>query len=283
MTDEGIGWRFLHSKRWIGYFALLLVFSVACVWLGNWQFDRRAQARAEIERIDNNYDAEPRPLSELIPDPASFDEDSLKWHPVELRGTYSDETFLARNRPGAAGVGSDLIHAFHTTDGAVFFIDRGWVPVAGVDPVPNDLPQPPSGEVTVIARLRAGEPQLDGRTTAGNSVASIDLPELAQLSASSGVVYTGAYGQLVNEQPPSETGVLPPRPERDEGPHLSYALQWYVFILIAAIGVAYAARQEYRNLNAGNESVLREDERRARRKRRRGPTDAEEEDALLDG
>jgi len=283
VTDGGVGWRFLHSKRWIGYFALLLIFSVACVWLGNWQFDRRAQARAEIERIDNNYDAEPRPLSELLPDPASFDEDSLKWHPVELRGTYGDETFLARNRPGAAGVGSDLIHAFHTTDGAVFFIDRGWVPVAGADPVPNNLPQPPSGEVTVIARLRAGEPQLDGRTTAGNSVASIDLPELAQLSASSGVVYTGAYGQLVSEQPPGETGVLPPRPERDEGPHLSYALQWYVFILIAAIGVAYAARQEYRNLNAGNDSVLREDERRARRKRRRGPTDAEEEDALLDG
>lgn len=55
-----------------------------------------------------------------------------------------------------------------------------------------------------------------------------------------------------------------------------------MFILIAAIGVAYAARQEYRGLNAGDASVLREDARRSERRRRRQPSDADEEDALLD-
>jgi len=147
--------------------------------------------------------------------------------------------------------------------------------------VPADLPNPPKGDVTVTVRMRASEPTIQGRSSVGNSVASIDLPELARLSGTADVAVTGAYGQLVTETPATETGVLAARPERDEGPHLSYALQWYVFILIAGIGVAYAARQEYRGLNAGGESVKREDARRAERKLRRGPSDAEEEDALL--
>ena len=44
-TDTQHGWSFLRSRRWLGYFALFIVFSIACVWLGNWQFERRAEAR----------------------------------------------------------------------------------------------------------------------------------------------------------------------------------------------------------------------------------------------
>lgn len=280
-TDQQQGWSFLRSRRWLGYFALFLVFSIVCVWLGNWQFERRAEARSEIARIDANYDAAPLPLSDVISAPQAFDEDAHKWQPVELQGKYIGETYLARNRPGPQGVGSNLINAFETSEGATFFVDRGWVAVAGADEVPADLPNPPKGDVTVTVRMRASEPTIQGRSSVGNSVASIDLPELARLSGTADVAVTGAYGQLVTETPATETGVLAARPERDEGPHLSYALQWYVFILIAGIGVAYAARQEYRGLNAGGESVKREDARRAERKLRRGPSDAEEEDALL--
>ncbi len=283
-ADRPIGWSFLWSRRWIGYFSLLVLFSIACVWLGNWQFERRAEARAEIARIDANYDADPAPLEQLLPDPANFDEDALKWHPVELRGRYVGESYLARNRPGPQGVGSNLVQAFETAEGSVFFIDRGWVPVSGTSEVPADLPAAPEGEAVVLARLRAGEPEIAGRSSAGRSLASIDLPELARLSGQGGEqVYTAAYGQLVSEQPAAPTGALAQRPERDEGPHLSYALQWYVFILIAVIGVGYAARQEYRGFNADGESVRREDRRKAERDRRRGPSDADEEDALLDG
>lgn len=282
-TEYQPGWSFLRSRRWLGYFSLLLVFSIVCVWLGNWQFERRAEARAEIARIDANYDAAPLPLAEAFTDPASFNVDEHKWQTVEMHGEYIGDTYLARNRPGPNGVGSNLIQAFQSDDGSVLFIDRGWVPVSGTDELPTGLPDAPSGEVTVQARLRASEPMIMGRSSAGHSVASINSAELARLSGVKGLVYTGAFGQLVSEDPPGETGVLAVRPARDEGPHLSYALQWYVFILIAAIGVAYGARQEYRGLNAEGDSVKREDERRAERKRRRGPNDADIEDALLEG
>lgn len=281
-AEKELGWRFLLSRRWLGYFALLIIFAIACVWLGNWQFERRAQARAEIARIDANYDAEAVPLAEAVPELDSFDEDAHKWQPVELHGAYTGEVYLARNRPGPNGVGSNLIQPFQNNDGTIIFIDRGWVPISGTDEIPADLPVADAGETIVTARLRAGEPEITGRTSAGNSVASINLPELARLNSTSDSSYTGAYGRLIEESPASETGIPAERPERDEGPHLSYALQWYVFILIAGIGVGYAARQEYRGLNAEGESVKREDQRRAERKERRGLSDAEEEDALLE-
>lgn len=285
--SQPVGWSFLRSRHWLGYFSLLLVFSIACVWLGNWQFERRAEARAEIERIDRNYDAPAMSLEEAVPERAVFDEGLRKWQTIRITGEYTGETFLARNRPAADGVGSNMIDGLRLDDGSVVFIDRGWVPVSGTDAVPGDLPAAPGGEVEVEARLRASEPSIPGKDAVGQSVPSIDVPLIADISGlDPQQVYLGVYGQLVSERPAGETGVLAERPERDEGPHLSYALQWYVFILIAAIGVAYAARQEYRSLNAGDDSehgeaVRREDRRRAERKRRRGPSDAEEEDALL--
>ncbi len=161
-TEHQAGWSFLRSRRWFGYFALLLIFTIVCVWLGNWQFERRAQARAEISRIDANYDAAPLALSRTMTDPTKFDVDDHKWQTVELHGEYVGDTYLARNRPGPNGVGSSLIQAFQNDDGSVLFIDRGWVPVSGTDELPAGLPSAPSGEVTVHARLRASEPMILG-------------------------------------------------------------------------------------------------------------------------
>lgn len=279
---QALGWRFLVSRRWLGYTALLVIFSIICVWLGNWQFERRAQAQAEIARIDANYDAPALPLAEAMPDPAAFDEDALKWQTVEATGTYIGEPILARNRPGPKGVGSNLVQQLRLPGGKVFFVDRGWVPVAGTDDATAErLPAAPVGEVTVRARLRGSEPEIAGRTASGGSVPSIHLPGIAEMLGVD--AYTGAYGQLVSESPAGESGALVGRPERDEGPHLSYALQWYVFILIALLGVAYAARQEYRALNADDPAVVQDAARREARRRQRGASDSEEEDALLDG
>lgn len=283
MSTSAPGWSFLASRRWLGYAALLVIFSLACVWLGNWQFERRAEAQAEISRIDRNYDAPAVPLTEVVPDRSTFDEDAHKWQTVELRGRYVGEPYIARNRPGPAGVGSNLIQALELDRGEVIFIDRGWVPVSGTDEVATALPAPASGEVLVHARLRASENAISGRTASKNSVPSINAPMLADLAGLTDTAYLGVYGALVTEDPAGETGALAPRPERDEGPHLSYALQWYVFILIALIGVGYAARQEYRHLNESDDAVVQKDRDRAERRRRKGPSDADIEDALLDG
>lgn len=281
--DEEVGWTFLLSKRWFGYYALIIVFAIVCVFLGNWQFDRRDQARAEIARIDTNYDAHPVPLNQALSTLNAFDIDENKWQPVVMRGEYIGEPFLARNRAGQGGVGSLLIHPLQLENGDLFFVDRGWVDVNAADGVPATLPMPHSGTVEVTVRLRESEESVRGRSNEGRTLGSLNLVELSQNFSQP--AYTGAYGQLVTESPAGLTGELPPKPERDEGPHLSYALQWYVFIIIALGGAWYAATLEYRSLNSGSRRVRNPNVPTQRKPRRKGkvPTDEEEEDALIEG
>lgn len=289
--QERVGYRFLFSRRWLGFLTLFVLFSVACAWFGNWQFDRRAEARAEIARIDANYDAAPTELTQVVPEPQSFDEDSLKWQPVTVHGTYVGETYLARNRPGPEGVGSQLIQPLRLDDGSLFIVDRGWVPItASKNLEAASLPKPTEGRVSVEARLRASEPSIAGRSASGNTIPSIDLLLLEEMLSDdlrssdndTTRMYTGAYGQLISETPPAEHGMLAPRPERDEGPHLSYALQWYVFIIIVFAGMVYGARQEWRSLNETHPSDAEASRGGDPPRNRRRLSDAEIEDAILD-
>jgi DNA-binding transcriptional regulator of glucitol operon len=41
-------------RRWGGYLALVIVFAIACGFLSWWQWSRRAEAVAEIGRIEAN-------------------------------------------------------------------------------------------------------------------------------------------------------------------------------------------------------------------------------------
>lgn len=285
-TVEHPGWSFLRSRRWFGYYAIFIIFAVACTLFGNWQFDRRAEARAEIDRIDANYDQVPVPIGDVIGSLDEFDVDRHKWLPVTVTGEYIGDTYLVRGRPGPGGVGTLLINALSTPDG-VLFVDRGWIPVTAGEVSSgevnlDELPEPPRGQVNAEVRLRGSEPAIPGRVADGRTIGSIEAEGLAELTGFQGEAYTGVYGELIVESPAAERGEIPQRPERDEGPHLSYALQWYVFIVIAGFGLVYAARREFRTLNSDSEAVHAQDQRRAARNRRRGPSDADEEDAWID-
>ncbi|MGO2659844.1 SURF1 family cytochrome oxidase biogenesis protein [Mycetocola reblochoni] len=278
-----IGWRFLLSARWGGYLALAMVFAIVCCLLGNWQFARRAEARIEIDRILGNYDATPVPLADAMPDADSFSPDD-KWLPVEVTGEYLvDEQMLVRNRPRSGTPGFEVLVPFQTTGGAVFLVDRGWLTIGNLQDTPDVVPEAPGGEITVVARLKAAEPALAGRTAPEGQVATIEVPAILDELGHDG--YTAAYGLLVSETP-APGGVQPAlnlEPVLDEGPHLSYAVQWYIFALLGFGGLAYAARQEYRTLNE-DDPAEQERARQRREKRERGPrSDADIEDALLDG
>src|SRR5690606_35422772 len=163
-------------------------------------------------------------------------------------------------------------------------VDRGWIPLANDGLSPATVPDPPTGTVTVTARLKAGEAEISGRTTVAgtNQLATIHLPEIAQRLDDP--VYTGGYGLLATESPSvAETPQPAVRPVLDEGPHLSYALQWYVFALLGFIGYGWAIRHQYRVLNADDPAVKPAALERQRRKAAKQPSDADVEDALLEG
>ena len=275
------GWKFALSRRWAGYLAITMLFAAVCSGLGVWQLARRDEALTELFKIDANFDSDPLPVAEALPQLTSFDE-SQKWTPVELTGTYLiDEEMLARNRPLNVTPGFEVLTPLLLSDGTVFIVDRGWLPTGEEQDAPDTVPAPPSGVVTVVARLKASEPDLPGRTASGNQVATINLTAIAERLDRP--AYTGAYGLMDTESPATgerPTAVL--KPVRDEGPHLSYAFQWFVFGLLAFLGLGWALREEYRSVNAEDPDERERADERARKRAAKPRNDAEIEDELLD-
>jgi cytochrome oxidase assembly protein ShyY1 len=278
-------WRFLFARRWAGYLALTIIFAIACAALGTWQLNRRAEALAEVARIDANYDADPIPVADALPDPAGFDIDR-RWQVVGLSGSYlADEEIVVRNRPFEGSSGFEVITPFELDDGTVFMVDRGWIG-QNSEGRPSEFAAPPSGHVEISARLKAGEGRIAGRTSTGIEFATIDLDELAERVGEPS--YTGAYGVLVQSgADAAEPPLAAARPERDEGPHLSYALQWFVFALLAFVGLGWAANQERKGLAEasgaiGGDAPKRRPHEPKRASRDRVDRDADIEDEILD-
>lgn len=255
-------------RRWGGYLALVIVFAVTCGLLSWWQWARRAEAVAEIVKIESNYDAPPAALDTLVPDLADADE-SVEWRPVELTGEYlADKQLLVRNRPRDSSAGFEVLVPFRLSDGSVFVIDRGWIPAGETLAAPDAVPAAPEGDVTVVVRLKPGEPEIPGRSAPEGQLATVRLQDVADLVGQP--TYTGMYGLVVSEDPaPADRPLTAVRPVDDEGPHLSYALQWIAFGILAFIGLVWAVRRE-RTIAAGGVIPKRREQ------------DAEAEDAILD-
>ncbi len=262
-------------RRWGGYLALVVVFAVACGLLSWWQWARRAEAVAEIERVTVNYDAAAVPVADALPTLDAWTEDD-EWLPVELTGRYlTEQQLLVRNRPYNGASGFEVLVPFRLDDGRVFVVDRGWVPVGSSIEAPDAVPAPPDGDVTVVARLKPGEPTLPGRTAPEGQLATIHLPSVAELVGDD--TYVGAYGLLASEAPaPSERPQPAHKPEADEGPHLSYALQWIAFGVLAFVALFWAFRRERRI------AALPAEEQAAARAPKRRSEDSDYEDAALD-
>jgi len=239
-------YRFLFSSKWTGYFALALVFAMACVALGNWQMSRRNDVVANIAKITANYSATPVDYASVA---GNFDalDPAKEWTQVTLKGTYiTADQRIVRNRPLDGGPGYEVLVPLKLENGDTVIVDRGWLPIGNKEAGhPDFVPQPESGVVTVIGRLKPPEPKLDRGAPAGQ-IASIELNDYqAQLSYP---IKTGAYAQLASESPAAAQNPTPfPAPSIDEGSHLSYALQWICFGILAFVGFGYAARSQRRN------------------------------------
>lgn len=263
--------------RWTAYVAVAIVFAVVCAFLSNWQFSRNDGRETEIRLVEANYDADPVPLSELLAPGARLDPED-EWHPVELHGAYlMDETLLVRNRPHGGTSAFEVLVPFRTDDGRVFIVNRGWVP-PGEGSLPDEVPAPPEGEVEVIVRLRAGEPlPPSGRGAPEGQVPSINLPTVATAIGEADVD-TGAYGELVDEEPAATTRPHGfDMPSEDPGPHLSYAIQWILFAIMGFIFIGYIIRTEVTKHREEAEGRPASPARKRRRDK-----DADAEDELLD-
>jgi cytochrome oxidase assembly protein ShyY1 len=253
---------------------LVVVFTIACGFLSWWQWSRNAERIAENALISANWAKPAAPVAELLPRLDSWRHD-LEWREATLHGRYlPDRQLLVRDRARNDNPGFEVLVPLRLDDGRIFVVDRGWLPIPARGDVPR-VPAPPSGDVSVVVRLQQSEPDLPGRTSPPGQIASIDLPAIARTTGPD--TYTGAYGTMTREDPPTATRpAAEPEPVADPGPFLSYAIQWIVFALLAVVGLIWAYRREKRL--SGMSAEQRDAERRARRRSH----DADYEDAVLD-
>ncbi|MGX5359028.1 SURF1 family cytochrome oxidase biogenesis protein [Kocuria sp. KH4] len=239
-------YRFLLSGKWLFWLLMACAAAAVAVYLGGWQMDRNDHLVGENTKITQNYRAAPLTGDEAAAQFAALDE-RLTWHPVTLTGEYlAEDQVLVRNRPQNGRVGYEVLVPFRTQGGDVVVLDRGWIPTgSAANGMPDEVPGPPAGEVTVTARLQPGEPAVDRGAPEGQ-IASIQLRELREQWGLP--IGTAAYGEVFAEDPAPAVAPAPaPEPEVDPGPHLSYSLQWYAFAALFFVAYGYAARQQARN------------------------------------
>jgi len=233
------------AARWAMYVGVAILFAIACAFLSNWQFSRNAERSEQLELVANNYDAAPVALGDLLAPGAELTP-SDEWRPVRLEGRYlADEELLVRNRAHGGSAAYEQLVPFRLDDGRTLLVDRGWLPPGNSQSLPDDIPDPPSGEVTVEVRLRPGEAApTSGRTAEAGQVPTINLGLVAEQT---GPLEPGAYGLLMSETPAPATAPLTvDPPSNDPGPYLSYAIQWILFALMGFGFITYVIVSERR-------------------------------------
>lgn len=229
-------------KRWMVWLALAVAFAVACAFLSQWQFSRRAEAVAKINLVANNYDRPPVALDSLM-SLGSFDL-ANEWRPVSLEGSFlPNDAVLVRNRPYNGQAGFLQVVPFKLSSGETIAVETGWLPTGNKNDYPDVVPLPSADSVKITARLRPVEPTL-GRDAPAKQIATLNVESLISKVGLTGPVYKAAYARLASSYNDSQLPKVLPRPELTEGNHLSYALQWILFALMAFIALWWAIRQE---------------------------------------
>ena len=141
---------------------LLLIFVVtfsyfAFTVLAPWQLGKDDRIVERNHLIAQAYEADPRPLSEVVDSEGAIADD--EWSRATLHGRYlADEEVLLRLRPVSSGAVYQSLVPFRTDSGLTMLVNRGWIAAGEGNTVPS-IPKAPAGETTIVGMMRADEPK----------------------------------------------------------------------------------------------------------------------------
>jgi surfeit locus 1 family protein len=223
--------------------------------LGFWQLRRLDEKRDRNAAIRERGARQVEPVDALVDPRTGFDQvDHLIYRRASARGRYDRAGEVKiRSRSLDGQPGEWVVTPLVLHDGTALAVNRGFVPLD------TDAPAPPSGTVEVTGLLfatqtRAGIGPRDPTTGRLHELVRLDLARLQQQYRPD---LFPLWLQLQKADPPVARNALPvllPEPEQDEGPHLSYAVQWFLFATVGAIGWPILLRK-----------TARDEERRRRR------------------
>jgi surfeit locus 1 family protein len=234
--------RFLLKPRWIALGLFAIVMSVVCVRLGFWQLDRLKGRKLYNHLYEQGMAAAPVPVEQLLEGGAG----PLLYRKASASGTYDDgrEVILYGRSSRHGFPGNHLLTPLVLSDGRALLVDRGWVPFNDDTP-PVAEAAPPAGTVTVTGLLAPTEPGGSPQQGATTTFTKVDLAQIGRQLP----YHLLPYWLELQGQSPAQSGTLPelpPVPELTNGPHLSYAIQWFFFASIAAFGFTYLVIREMR-------------------------------------
>lgn len=233
----------LFSRRWLGGTLLVLVAMGLFVRLGIWQLDRLEQRREQNEALRAVLDAAPLDLAEALPAQPEDLENRLAT--VTGRYDFANERVVLlqswQGQPGVQLATPLLIEGL--TDTAVL-VNRGWVPQAEYEAGALDSYQTDSGLVEISGYLALSQPSRTETSATSEEIYRVDLPVIA-----AALPYDLLPVFLV-EAPTEDVELDPPRRaarqvDLSEGPHLSYAWQWFIFcVLTGGLYLGFVWRSE---------------------------------------
>lgn len=239
-------YRFALKPKWLVGHVIAMVAIVVFISMGFWQLRRLDERREFNDRLLSRTTATEMTLDDTL---AAFgpDPDELELHLVVVDGTYRPEeevVLLARSFNGLSG--HHILTPLYLDEDRAVLVDRGWVPI-DLDQPGIEETAPPELETTVHGVLRKTQTRGSfGPVIPDDGVVSqVPRVDLERIDAQVDGDLAPVYVQLL-AQTPASAGAYPAMvelPEPSEGPHLGYAVQWFLFAAVTAAGYPILLRR----------------------------------------
>ncbi|HVF76312.1 MAG TPA: SURF1 family protein [Acidimicrobiales bacterium] len=227
-------YRFALRPRWLVGHVVALALVVGLAGLGFWQLGRLDERKAFNEQFRRR--SETTVALDQVASPDNVPDDAV-FRRVRVTGRFDAGTeALVRFRIRDGLPGYEALTPLVVNGRTAVLVDRGWLPLDMGDALRPDTAVPP-GEVTVTGLLLEGEgagrfrpeQRPDGRLVVG-------AVTVAELERRLGYDLYPGFVQLQDPDDPDRFPAPLPEPDLSEGPHLTYAMQWFSFATIAAGG-----------------------------------------------
>ena len=230
---------FLFRPKWIAFHLLVVLLVVVMVNLAFWQLRRLDQRRHFNAEVRANTDQPVATFDTIKADLAN--PSTIEWRAVRVSGTYvTGHQFLVVNRSQNGDTGRNVVDALKLADGSLFLVNRGFVPISAA------VPPVPTGTVSVTGRLRVSEHRTTGQPEdqSVNGLTEIHRIDIGVLAKQFDAKVLPMYVEQL-ESTPHDAATLEPivAPTLDEGPHLSYTIQWFIFSACTIAGWVLAVRR----------------------------------------
>ena len=232
---------FLRRPKWIAFTLGVLLLVVVLVNLGLWQLRRLD------ERQERNAAVRERATQETVPIEQA---DGGEWQNVQATGEYdADRQVLVRNRSLNGSPGYHVLTPLVLPTGEGLVVNRGFIPLETSSDGPV-VPEPPTGSISVDGRVRASQTRgsFGPRDPAEGTLTALARADIARLQQQISYPLLPFYVELESSTPAEAGGPTPiPLPHLDDGPHLSYAIQWFTFATLAVVGWVVVVRKSGRD------------------------------------